>query len=211
MTSLFDSHTHLQAPEFDGDRVAVLERSRRAGVAGLLVLGWDVPSSEEAIAMARSEPGVLAAAGCHPHDAGNMDGASLARLAELANDPSVAAVGEIGLDFYRDFSPRDRQIEVFERQLDTAAEVQKPVAVHCREAHERLLPLVERWSRRLNGRLSDGRPLGVMHCFSGGAELGRRYVDLGFLLSIHTSVTYPKARHTQRVARELALEALVAE
>lgn len=208
---LFDSHSHLQLSEFDGDRGAVLARAREAGLVGLLVLGIDVASSEEAVALAEAEPGVLAAAGCHPHDARGMDDASLARLAELAQHPSVVAVGEIGLDFYRDLSPRERQIEVFRRQLETAAKVGKPVAVHCREAHETLFSLVEAWSRRLGGRLPDGRPLGVMHYFSGDAGLGHRYVELGLLVSVHCSVTYPKNGRLQEVARRLPLDALVVE
>jgi len=208
---LFDSHTHLQEAEYDSDRHEVIERARAAGLAGMLVLGLDVASSESAIALAATERGVFAAAGCHPHNAGEVEDAALDRLTELADDPRVVAVGEIGLDFYRDLSPRDRQVAVFERQLDTAAEACKPVAVHCREANETLLPVVEAWSRRLGARLGGGRPLGVMHYFSGDAELGRRYVELGFLISIHTSVTYPKSAWLAEVARTLPLHALVVE
>jgi TatD DNase family protein len=208
---LFDTHTHLQAPEFDDDRDAVLLRAREAGVVGLLVLGWAVASSEAAIALAEAEDDVVAASGCHPHDARTMDDPSWERLTELAHHPNVAVVGEIGLDFYRNLSPRDTQIEVFRRQLELATEVAKPAAVHCREAHEALLPLVEAWSRRQGGRLPDGRPLGVMHYFSGDAELAERYVELGFLCSVHCSVTYPKARPTQEVARRLSVDALVVE
>ncbi|MCH8993889.1 MAG: TatD family hydrolase [Chloroflexi bacterium] len=208
---LFDSHTHVQAPEFDADRDAVLERAREAGVAGQLVLGWDVPSSVAAIGLAEAQPGVLAAAGCHPHSAGEMDDASLARLAELARHPNVAAVGEIGLDFYRNFSPHDKQIDLFRHQLETAAEIAKPVAIHCRQAHETLLPIVEAWSRRLSGRLSDGRPLGVMHYFSGDLELARRYVELGLLISIHSSVTYPNNTLLQSVAQQISLDLLLVE
>ena len=208
---LFDSHTHVQAPEFDADRDAVLERAREAGMVGQLVLGWDVPSSEAAIALAKAQPGVLAAAGCHPHSAGEMDDASLAKLAELAQHPEVASVGEIGLDFYRNFSPHDKQIDLLRRQLETAAEVAKPVAIHCREAHEALLPLVQAWSGRLGGHLPDGRPLGVMHYFSGDVDLAKRYVELGLLISIHCSVTYPKNTLLQSVAQQISLDLLVVE
>ncbi len=208
---LFDSHTHLQLSQFDRDRTAVLDRAQDAGLVGLLVLGVDVASSEDAIALAEAEPGVHAAAGCHPHDADKMDEAALARLAELARHPRVVAVGEIGLDFYRNFSSRERQIEVFRQQLETAAELAKPVAVHCRNAQDELFPLLESWSRGLGGRLADGRPLGVMHYFSGDAELAQRYVDLGFLISLHSSVTYPNARQLQEVARRLPLEMLLVE
>ena len=208
---LFDTHTHLQGPEFDGDRDAVLQRARKAGVIGLLVLGTDPASSEHAIALAETEPDLLAATGCHPHDARAMDEPRWERLAELAQHPRVVAIGEIGLDFYRNFSPQATQVEVFRRQLELAAELAKPVAVHCRQAQETLFPLVEAWSRRLGARLPDGRPLGVMHYFSGDADLAQRYVELGFLISIHSSVTYPQARRLQEVARRLDLQALVVE
>ena len=208
---LFDTHAHLQFAEFDGDRDAVLERAREAGVVGLLVLGTDVPSSEAAIALAEAESDVTASAGCHPHDAQTMDEASLKRLAELAEHPQVAVVGEIGLDFYRNLSPHDRQIEVFQHQLDTAASAGKPVAIHCREAADALSPMVERWSGQQGGRLPDGRPLGVMHYFSGDAELAGHYIELGFLISIHTSVTYPNAGQLQEVARRVPLDAMVVE
>ncbi|OFW63289.1 MAG: hypothetical protein A2Y74_07810 [Actinobacteria bacterium RBG_13_63_9] len=123
----------------------------------------------------------------------------------------MVAVGEIGLDFYRSFSPHDTQVRVFRRQLETAAAVAKPVAIHCRSAHEVLFPIVESWSRGLGCRLPDGRPLGIMHYFSGDAAMALRYVELGFLISVHCSVTYPKARHLQEVARRVHLDALVVE
>ena len=100
---------------------------------------------------------------------------------------------------------------MFSRQLDLAAEVAKPVAIHCREAEETLFPLVEAWSRRLDGCLADGRPLGVMHYFSGDIDLAERYVELGFAISIHTSVTYPNAQRLQEVARRLDLSTLLVE
>ncbi len=207
----FDSHTHLQDAAFERDRAEVLRRARDAGLAGLLVLGTDVATSEEAIAMAEADFFVLAAAGCHPHDARTMDAASLRRLEELAGHRRVVAVGEIGLDFYRNLSEREVQIEVFERQLEVAAEIGKPVAVHCRDAHESMLPLVEAWSRRLGGRLPDGGALGVMHYFAGDIALAERYVELGLLISIHTSVTYPNAQERQEVARRLSLDVMLVE
>ena len=207
----FDSHTHIQSPKFDSDRREAIGRARDAGVAGQLVLGWDVASSEAAIALAGDEDGVMAAAGCHPHSADAMDDASLGTLAEMAGDPRVVAVGEIGLDFYRNFSAHDKQIDVFKRQLETAGEVSKPAAIHCREAADTLLPIVEAWSHRMGGRLPDGRRLGVMHYFSEGMQLAQRYVELGFLISIHCSVTYPNAKQLHEVARRMPLSHLVIE
>ena len=208
---LFDSHSHIQMSQFDEDRKGALERSRDAGLIGQLVLGTDVASSESAVALAEAETDVYAAAGCHPHEAKDMDETSLARLRTLAEDPRVNVVGEIGLDFYRNLSPHDVQIEVLNRQLETAAEVAKPVSLHGREAHEALFPFIEKWSLRMGGKLADGRPLGVMHYFDGDIDLAQRYVDLGFLISIHCSVTYPKAATLQQVAAELPLDVLVVE
>ncbi|MEX1255745.1 MAG: TatD family hydrolase [Dehalococcoidia bacterium] len=208
---LFDSHAHLQDRAFERDCAEVIERARDAGVGGVVVLGTDVVTSEEAIAMAEANAVVHAAAGCHPHDARSMNEPSLERLAELAQYPRVVAVGEIGLDFYRNLSQHDQQIEVFRRQLDTAAEVGKPVAVHCRDADDTMLPLLESWSRRMGGRLPDGRPLGVMHYFAGDVALAERCIDLGFLISIHTSVTYPSAHVRQDVARSISLDSMLVE
>lgn len=208
---LFDTHTHLQLPQFDEDREAALQRAQEAGVHGLLVLGTDVATSEAAIALAERHASIIAAAGCHPHDAKAMHPAAWRRLERLAQDERVAVIGEIGLDFYRNLSPREVQIEVLQRQLELAAEVRKPVSLHCREAHEALLPLLEAWSARAGGHLPDGRPLGVMHYFSGDLSLAHRYLALGFLISIHCSVTYPNAQRLQEVARTLPLEALVVE
>lgn len=208
---LFDSHSHIQMSQFEKDRAEALARSRDAGLIGQLVLGTDVASSESAVALAEAETDVYAAAGCHPHEAKDMDEASLARLRTLAEDPRVNVVGEIGLDFYRNLSPHDVQIEVLNRQLETAAEVAKPVSLHGREAHEALFPFIEKWSLRMGGKLPDGRPMGVMHYFDGDIDLAQRYVDLGFLISIHCSVTYPKAATLQQVAAELPLDVLVVE
>ncbi len=208
---LFDSHTHIYASEYDADREDVIARANEAGLTGMLVLGEDIDSSQRAIDLAEVHEGVYAAAGCHPHNAASMDDAAFARLAERAAHERVVAIGEIGLDFYRNLSPRGAQLRVLERQLDLAAELSKPVAVHCREAHETFLPIAEDWSAKLGGRLRDGRPLGVMHYFSADTALGRRYVELGFLLSIHTSVTYPKNTQLHDVARTLPLECLTVE
>jgi TatD DNase family protein len=171
----------------------------------------DVSSTERALELAEHDPRVYAAAGCHPHGAAGAAAKDLARLAELARHPRVVAVGEIGLDFYRNLSPRDVQLDVFRRQLSTAADLSLPVILHCRDAHEEVLAIVEDWSRRLGGTLADGRPLGVIHYFSGNLALAERYLDLGFLISIHDSVTYPRSQKLRSVATAVPLDHLVLE
>jgi TatD DNase family protein len=208
---LVDTHSHIHDAEFDGDRDAVIERARAAGVELIVALGVDLENSRRALALAGSRPGLLAAVGVHPHEAKDATDAGLDALEGLARDPRVAMIGEIGLDFYRDLSPRDRQVRVLRRQLETAKRVGKAVAVHAREAHEEMMGLLAEWSREMGGRLPGGRALGVMHYFSGDEEQARRYVEMGFLISVHTSVTHPKASRLAGVVRALTLEHLVLE
>jgi TatD DNase family protein len=204
---LVDSHSHLQLDEFDADREAVVERANTAGVEAVVVLGVDVTTSEQAIALAERLPEVIATAGCHPHDAASLDRDAWRRLAELARHPRVAAVGEIGLDFYRDLSPRDTQMDVFRRQLELATEVGLPVVVHSRDADPDVEATVTEWA----GQQSSDGLLGVMHYFTGDPDLARRYVEMGFLISIHGSVTYPRSDRLRQVAASLPLESLVLE
>jgi TatD DNase family protein len=208
---LIDTHCHIHDHAFDADRGAMLERARAAGVELMVTLGSNLADSHAALSLAEREPDVLAAAGVHPHDAAEATDADLNALEELARHPRVALVGEIGLDFYRNLSPRDRQLAVLRRQLETAGRAGKPVAVHTRDADEEMMPLLTEWSREMGGALPDGRRLGVMHYFSADAATARRYVELGFVISIHTSVTHPKAAQLADVAREVPLEHLVLE
>ena len=208
---LVDTHSHIHDREFDADRAATIERARDAGVEAIVMLAVTAANSRLAIELAERHRQVFAAAGVHPHDAKDASDADLDALEELARHPHVVMVGEIGLDFYRNLSPRDTQIRVFRRQLKTSARVSKPVAIHAREAHSSMLPLMEDWSREMRGALPDGRLLGVMHYFSGDAALALRYIELGFVISVHTSVTHPKAAQLAGVVRQVPLEHLVLE
>jgi len=209
---LIDTHSHIHDPEFDTDRDDAIARARAAGVEAILTLGVDRANSERALELARRHEGVYAAVGVHPHEAKSASDGDLDALEALAGEPEVALVGEIGLDFYRDLSPRDQQRRVLRRQLETAARTGKPVAVHVREAQEAMLPELERWSREMGGRLPDGRPLGVMHYFEGDAAIAEQYVALGFVISVHTSVTHPKKRAALAAAvRETPLDRMVLE
>ncbi|HEV8474479.1 MAG TPA: TatD family hydrolase [Methylomirabilota bacterium] len=200
---LFDTHAHLHFPEFDADRSAVLERARHAGVRRMLTIGTEVPTSRAAIALAEHEPDVWASVGVHPHDAGDADEAALEEIERLARGPRVVAVGEIGLDFFRDLSPREAQARVFRRLLGVARRVRKPVIVHCRDAHAEVLAILA--DERV------GEVSGVMHCFSGDVEIARRCLDLGLLISLAGPVTYPNARALPDVARYVPPDRLVVE
>ena len=200
---LVDTHAHLHDAAFDADRAAVLARARAAGVAGFLTIGTDVATSEAAVALARAEPDVYAAVGIHPHDARTADAGALARIAALAGAPRVVAIGEIGLDYYRELSPRDAQRGALVAQLELAVRLGKPVLLHCREAHADLLDVCAEAGLAAVG--------GILHCFSGDLVVAHRGLDLGLLISIAGPVTYPSARRLAEVVRALPLDRLVVE
>jgi TatD DNase family protein len=200
---LFDTHAHLHFPEFADDLPAVLERARAAGVRRMVTVGTDVATSRAALALAGREPGLWASAGIHPHEAAAADEAALAEIERLAAAPRVVAVGEIGLDFFRDLSPRADQERVFRRLLAAARRARRPVIVHCRDAHaEALRILAEERVDEVGG---------IMHCFSADVEVARRCLDLGLAISLAGPVTYPKARALPDVARFVPGDRLVIE
>ena len=208
---LVDTHCHIHDAAFGEDAAAAVARAHGAGVELILTLGENAANSRDAIALAERCDGVLAAAGVHPHDAKDATDADLRAIEEMCAHPRVAAIGEIGLDYYRNLSPREDQRRVFRACLEIAGRVSKPVAVHARDAHDDVEPMLAAWSREMSGQLPDGRPLGVLHYFSGDAALAARYADVGFLISIHTSVTHPKAQQLRDVARAIPLDRLVLE
>jgi TatD DNase family protein len=208
---LIDTHTHLQFGEFDRDREATLERAWQAGLEAIVVLGVDAASSEAAIALAEGDQRLYATVGWHANVAASLDHEGRSRLRELTQHPRVVAVGEIGLDFYRNLSPREDQVRVLEEQLALAAERRLPIAVHCRDAHDQMYPILKRWAKKARPLFGEGRLLGVMHYFSGDLELARRYVDMGFLISIHTCVTYPTSDRLREVVAGLDMDHLVLE
>ena len=200
---LFDTHAHLHDPAFADDLEAALARAGAAGVGLVLTIGTDVESSREAVALAQAHPGVHAAVGIHPHDAALADPGALADLARLAAAPEVLAIGEIGLDYYRNLAPRETQVEALRAQLRLARAVGKPVLLHCREAHDPLLAVLE-----AEGVSAVG---GIMHCFSGDERVAERCLALDLLISIAGPVTYPNARRLGEVVRAVPLDRLVLE
>ncbi len=207
---LVDTHCHLDFPQFDADREATLRRAREAGVEIIVNPGTDLESSRRAVALARRYPEVYAAVGVHPHAASGLDAATLAALRALARHPKVVAVGEIGLDYYRNLSPRPRQVEAFRRQLDLAAELGKPVIIHDRDAHEEVARLLEEWAlaRRDGG---EGEAAGVLHAFSGGQALAEAGFRWGFLVALGGPLTFQNARRLQGLAQALPLKHVVLE
>ena len=192
---LFDTHAHVFDKKFTRDWQQVLERMKEAEVTQVMCVGFDVASSEKAAAMAQSRPGFWAVAGVHPHDAAKTGPNYLARLEKLAKQPKVAALGETGLDYFRDLSPRDVQRKVFKEQLALTRELNLPVVIHARDAYGDLMDIL-----RKDGISSAG---GVVHCFSGSWEIAVEAMGMGFYISIAGPVTYPKSFKLKEIARRL--------
>lgn len=202
---LIDSHAHIDLPEFDKDRDQVMLRARQQGVGAVINIGLDAQSSRQALETAKNYEGVFVAVGCHPHEAAKLKQGDLKVLADLTKDSRVVAIGEIGLDFYRDLSPRENQVEVFKKQLDLAANLNLPVVIHCRQAHREVYDILSAWVKSADSRQ------GVIHCFSSDMEMAGRYIELGFYISLAGPVTYPSARELVEVAREVPLDRLLLE
>ena len=193
---MIDSHCHIDVDQFDHDREEVVARARAAGLAEMLVVGGVDAEDGLARALFVAERFSLpATAGVHPHEARLADAGVYDRLRGLAREGQVVAIGEIGLDFHYDFSPRPVQREVFRRQIRLAREVGLPVVVHTREADGETAAILEEESA--------GEVGGVIHCFTGGLELARRSLDLGFCISFSGIVAFPRAEVIQQVAREV--------
>jgi len=207
MSGLIDTHAHLHDRAFNSDRADMLARAREAGLDAIVTVGTDRTESEAAIAVARTEPDIFATVGLHPHDAKDWDDALRTRCATLASDPKVVAIGEIGLDYYRNLSPRPAQERAFREQLELANELRLPVVVHAREADEETAAILDEWALSA----TCGHPIGVLHCYAGDVALAYRYTELGFLISIAGPVTYPKSERIRAVATTVSAEALVVE
>ena len=199
LPGLVDSHAHLQHARFDDDREEVIQRARDAGLTSILVPGWDVPSSEAALELAARHPGLIhAAVGVHPHDAAGMDEPGWTRLEALAADSNVRAVGEIGLDYFRNLSPPDVQRAAFQRQLELAAARSLPVLVHDREAHDDVTAALLGWRGRPGGVAR-----GVLHAFSGDRHMARELSEAGFLVSFALPVAFRSASGPREAAADL--------
>jgi TatD DNase family protein len=211
MTMLIDSHCHLQFAQFQEDRPQVLERAQQAGLSAIVVVGTDGDDSRQALALAEAHPNLFATVGWHPHQAAEFDDQQRLALRRLAESPKAVALGEIGLDFYRNLSPPEAQRAVFQQMLDLAGELRLPVVIHSRAAEDEVFAILSGWAAQVKAQWPQERPLGVVHCFGGDLALALRYVQLGFLVSIAANVTYPNAQRLTSVVAGLPLERLLVE
>ncbi len=201
MLDLFDSHLHLDDGVFAADLDAVLSRARSAGVRGFVTVGTSVESSRQAVALAEQHPDIYAAVAIHPHDAPDATPEAMELLTTVARHPRVVAIGETGLDYFRNFAPREAQHQAFRAHLALALALDLPVIIHNRDANADVL-----------GILAESvPPRVVMHCFAGSLEMARTCLDRGYFLSLGGPVTYRNARRALDVARFVPPDRLLLE
>ncbi len=204
--NLFDTHCHLDHAKFEGNLEAIFERARAAGVTRIASINCahDVESAESALRIARAHPEwIVGTSGVHPHEASKLDDALLSAIETAAADPLCVAIGETGLDFHYDFSPREAQIEAFRRQISLARAQKKPLVVHTRSAGKETLEVLESEQARDVG--------GIIHCFTEDAQFAKRALDLNFVAAFSGLVTFKNSSQIQEAARLQPLDSLLVE
>ena len=200
---LFDSHAHLDDDRFAADRDEVINSMQAAGVSYITNIGDDLDSSRRSLVLAKRYPFVYATVGVHPHNVEHLTEAHMEELALLAREEKAVAIGEIGLDYYYDNSPRDLQRKWFERQIQLALELDMPIAVHNRDSNEDCMAILKKYDIKRIG--------GIMHCYSGSAEMAKEVVRLGMYISFAGPVTFKNNRRGVETVREIPLEHILVE
>ena len=200
---LIDTHAHVQDRKFRGDLKDVLDRASEEGLEKIICIGVDYESSCQAVDLAWKYPQIHAVVGVHPHNAKTVNEKVLSKLYELAKDVEVVAIGEIGLDYYRDLSPREQQKKAFIEQINLAKELNKPIVIHDRDAHQDVFDIIKKEKA--------GKNQGVMHCYSGHLPLAIELMKQGFYISFAGPLTYKNARKTHEVATKIPLDRILIE
>jgi TatD DNase family protein len=200
---IIDTHCHIQMPPLDKDTEGVIKRANQAGVHKMIVVGCGLELSKKAIEIAESHDGVFAAIGLHPEDAKNYNETMWAEYEEMAKNPNVVAIGETGLDFFKEYSPRDKQIEVFKKHIELAfkADKDKGLIIHNRDADEISLRILQEYKVKK----------AVFHCFASNVDFARKVWDAGYMTSFTGIITYPKSEELRKVVEECPLECMMVE
>ncbi|WNC14942.1 TatD family hydrolase [Brevibacillus brevis] len=200
---LFETHTHLNAPEFDEDRAEVIARARENGVSTIVNIGFNAETIPTCIELAEAYDFIYAVVGWHPQDAKDMTDEHLAWIEELSRHPKVIGLGEMGLDYYWDTSPKDVQAEVFRKQIRLARKVGMPIIIHNRDAHQDVISILKEEKAAEVG--------GIMHCFSGSWETAKLALDMNFYISFGGPLTFKNAKQPKEVAAKVPLDRLLIE
>ena len=199
---LVDTHAHLQWANFDADRERVIGRAREVDVKYIVNIGFDLGGSKQAIELAEKHRGLYATVGIHPHNASQLNENVLEELWRLSENSKTVAIGEIGLDYYRNLSPREAQRKAFEAQLLLAEELGLPVVIHDREAHADIIEMLSKFKGKIEG---------IMHCFSGSREMAGQCIDSDFYISFAGPVTFPNSHKLHKIAKCTALDKVLLE
>ncbi len=200
---LIDSHAHLDDQKFDRDRDIIIKNLKSNGIELVINIGADLQTSIASVSLAEKYENIYAAVGVHPHSASEVDDSTIEILKSFANREKVVAIGEIGLDYYYDNSPRDLQRKWFKEQINLAKQVDLPVVIHTREAAQETFDILK--------EAQDGSLRGVLHCYSGSVEMAIEYIKLGFYISFAGPVTFKNARSIREVAKSMPLDRLLVE
>ncbi|BAC12003.1 TatD family hydrolase [Oceanobacillus iheyensis] len=200
---LFDTHVHLNARQFKDDREETIQRAYDAGVENMVVVGFDRETIPLAIEIAESHPAIYAAVGWHPVDAIDMTEEDLSWIEQLSSHPKVVAIGEMGLDYHWDKSPKEIQKEVFRKQIALAKKVNMPIIIHNREATEDIIKILQEENAKEIG--------GIMHCYNDSVEYVQDCLDMNFYISLGGPVTFKNAPLPKEVAKEVPLDRLLIE
>ena len=200
---LVDSHAHLEMPDFKRDLEQVIRRAKESGVGYIFTVGTEKKDWKRALEIADSHPSIYAILGVHPHNAKEIDDQTYPTLRGLCRNGKVKAYGEIGLDFFRNLSPRDIQLKRFREQIGLAKELDLPIVIHDREAHRETLEILKSEKAEESG--------GIIHCFSGDYEMAKACLDMGFYISIPGSITFKNAEGFRKIVDRIPLESLLVE
>ncbi|MGI6512795.1 MAG: TatD family hydrolase [Syntrophomonadales bacterium] len=201
--TVIDSHAHLQDPRFAEDVEEVIARAIQGGVEMIICIGYDLESSRAAVELTRRHREIWAVVGIHPHDAKTINDRVLAEVWDLARDPRVVAIGETGLDYYRNLSSPDEQRKGFRAQINLAKKLGKPIVIHDRDAHEEVLSIIKQEKAGANG--------GIMHCYSGRLPLAVELMKQGFMISFAGPLTFSNAKKSVEVAARVPLDRILVE
>ncbi|MGB7573515.1 MAG: TatD family hydrolase [Thermodesulfobacteriota bacterium] len=200
---LIDSHAHLEMPDFKKDLEAVIQRAKESGVEYIFTVGTEKEDWKRAVEISDSHPSIYVILGVHPHNAKEIDDQTYPTLRGLCRNGKVKAYGEIGLDFFRNLSPRDIQLKRFREQIGLAKELDLPIVIHDREAHRETLEILKSEKAEESG--------GIIHCFSGDYEMAKACMDMGFYISIPGSITFKNAEGSREIVERIPLESLLVE
>ena len=203
---IIDTHAHIDVADYDEDREAVIQRARESGVQYMVNIGCDVESSYRSMELSEQYDFIYATAGVHPHDVKSIDTDTYTHLRQLLLHPKVIALGEIGLDYFKNYSPQDEQRTHFRKQIQLAREMNKPIVIHSRDANEDIIAILSEFYPK-----DPTAHMGIFHCFSGDQELADKALEMGFYISFSGSVTFKKSDGLRDVAKTIPADRLFAE